>query len=109
MHKQKNNDELDRLHVELKGTEYAFIPKVIAKSSYMEFYTMKIVDQSLRIYRYGVEIVSICWSWNEPKIWVSSGVLNFRLIATKEALIAAFFALDSASDLYNKKLEKYEL
>ena len=105
MYREKNKAVLDQLDCD----EYEFIPKVVAKSKFMDFYTLEADHNSLKIKKYDEIVVSICWSWNEPKMYFTSGLLTYRLIDTKEALIAAFFALDHANDEFNKKLAKYEL
>jgi len=110
MYQERNEDVLVRLfNDELKGSEYAFIHKVVAKRRFMDYFTLEVKDNHLTILKYGTEIINICWSWNEPKIYFTSGLLTMRIIAEKEALEAAFNALELASSAFNKELEKYEL
>lgn len=89
---------------------YRFIPKVIRKSDYMDWHEMELNHfGTLTIKRHGAEVFHVTWSYNEPKVYFTSGALQIRLQATEEALKAAIFAMDSAKRTFKKELENHEL
>jgi hypothetical protein len=107
----KNEAVLDAVNKMLNEDKcYQFIPKVIRQSDYMEWFEIELDSfGTLTVKKHGAEVFHVTWSYNEPKIYFTSGILQMRLQATEEALKAAIFAMDSVKRTFRKELENHEL
>ena len=107
--RKTNTAILTGLYETLKDTHYKYISWVIGHSDYMDWHEIEVDEKHLTIKKYSIPVFRIYWSWNEPKVYLESGLVNVRLIGTKEALQAGIQAVEKAAKAAEKELELFEL
>lgn len=89
---------------------YEFIPKVLRRTSYYQWEHIKVDGNSLTIENVpGVQQIHISWSYNEQKIYFTSGVLGVRTTGDQHGFEKCLEALDLLKPVFDRMVSRYEL